>query len=195
MTSGEAGGITQHIGAYQVNSAGNAFTFIDTPGHAAFSDMRSRGANITDIVILVVAADDSVKEQTADSIKCARDAGVPIVVAINKCDLETAEPAKVKTELTQYEILAEDLGGDVLVEEISAKTGDGIPKLLEKVRMQADLMEVRRSEGGNDGRLERSDRKSNMPPTHTTNNPSRLASLISAKGQPRQGRCWSCRRG
>lgn len=143
VTDGEAGGITQHIGAYQVNSAGNTFTFIDTPGHAAFSDMRSRGANITDIVILVVAADDSVKEQTEDSIRCARDAGVPIVVAINKCDLETADPSKVKTELTQYEILTEDLGGDVLVEEISAKTQAGIPQLLEKVRMQADLMDLK----------------------------------------------------
>jgi len=144
VTDGEAGGITQHIGAYQVNSPkGDTFTFIDTPGHAAFSDMRSRGANITDIVILVVAADDSVKEQTADSIRCARDAGVPIVVAINKCDLETADPSKVKTELTQYEILTEDLGGDVLVEEISAKTKDGIPELLEKVRMQADLMDLK----------------------------------------------------
>ena len=143
VTSGEAGGITQHIGAYQVNSSGNTFTFIDTPGHAAFSDMRSRGANITDIVILVVAADDSVMEQTADSIQCARDAGVPIVVAINKCDLDTADPGKVKTELTQYELLTEDLGGDVLVEEISAKTQAGIPQLLEKVRMQADLMDLK----------------------------------------------------
>ncbi|GMH68129.1 hypothetical protein TL16_g04855, partial [Triparma laevis f. inornata] len=143
VTSGEAGGITQHIGAYQINNNGDPITFIDTPGHAAFSDMRSRGANITDLVILVVAADDSVKEQSSDSIRCARDAGCPIIVAVNKCDLETADPAKIKTELTQYDVLVEELGGDVLCEEISAKTGDGVQALLDKVKLQSEILDLK----------------------------------------------------
>jgi len=142
VQAGEAGGITQHIGAYQVEHEGKPITFIDTPGHAAFSDMRSRGANITDIVILVVAADDGVKQQTADSIACARTAGVPIIVAINKCDLDTASPEKVKTELTSYGILTEDLGGDVLFSEISAKQGTGLDDLLTKVMLQAEIQEL-----------------------------------------------------
>lgn len=142
VVAGEAGGITQHIGAYQVQHEGNLITFIDTPGHAAFSDMRSRGANITDIVILVVAADDGVKQQTADSIACARTAGVPIIVAINKCDLDTADPERVKTDLTSYGILTEDLGGEVLVSEISAKQGTGLGDLLSKVMLQAEVEEL-----------------------------------------------------
>ena len=143
VTAGEAGGITQHIASYQVEHDGNPITFIDTPGHAAFTDMRERGANITDIIILVVAADDGVKQQTADSIACARQAGVPLVVAVNKCDLETADPMKVMTELTGYDILTEDFGGDVLVSQISAKTGNNIDDLLDKVMMQAELQDLK----------------------------------------------------
>lgn len=139
VTAGEAGGITQHIAAYQVDHRGNKITFIDTPGHAAFTDMRERGANITDIVILVVAADDGVKEQTADSIVCARQAGVPLVVAINKCDLETADPSRVMSDLTSYDILTEELGGDVLSSQISAKTATNLDELLDKVMLQAEI--------------------------------------------------------
>jgi translation initiation factor IF-2 len=143
VTAGEAGGITQHIGAYQVQHNGSPITFIDTPGHAAFSDMRSRGANITDIVILVVAADDGVMQQTADSISCAKIAGVPLVVAINKCDLETADPTRIKSDLTQYGVLTEDMGGDILVAEISAKEGSGIDALLSKIMLQSELAELK----------------------------------------------------
>jgi translation initiation factor IF-2 len=143
VTAGEAGGITQHIAAYQVSHNGNKITFIDTPGHAAFTDMRERGANITDIVILVVAADDGVKQQTADSIACARQAGVPMVVAINKCDLDTADPVKVMTDLTAYEVLTEDFGGDVLSSQISAKTGTNLDDLLDKVMLQAEVQDLK----------------------------------------------------
>ena len=142
VTAGEAGGITQHIAAYQVNHNGKSITFIDTPGHAAFTDMRERGANITDLVILVVAADDGVKQQTVDSINCARQAGVPIVVAINKCDLDTADPVRVMTELTGYDILTEEFGGEVLSSLISAKTGSNLDDLLDKVMMQAELQDL-----------------------------------------------------
>eukprot|EP00957_Ditylum_brightwellii_P009022 681949-Ditylum_brightwellii.AAC.1 len=143
VTAGEAGGITQHIGAYQVEHNGSPITFIDTPGHAAFTDMRERGANITDIVILVVAADDGVKQQTADSIACARQAGVPLVVAINKCDLETADVGRVKADLTGYDVLTEDLGGDVLHAEVSAKEGTNLDDLLSKVMLQAELQDLK----------------------------------------------------
>lgn len=143
VTAGEAGGITQHIAAYQVDHRGNKITFIDTPGHAAFTDMRERGANITDIVILVVAADDSVKQQTADSIVCARQAGVPIVVAVNKCDLETADPARVMSDLTGYDILTEDLGGDILSSQISAKMNTNLDDLLDKVMLQAEVQNLK----------------------------------------------------
>jgi translation initiation factor IF-2 len=143
VTEGEAGGITQHIAAYQVDHEGKKITFIDTPGHAAFTDMRERGANITDIVILVVAADDGVKQQTADSIVCARQAGVPLVVAINKCDLDTADPSRVMSDLTKYDILTEDLGGEVLCAEISAKTGMNLDDLLDKVMLQAELQDLK----------------------------------------------------
>lgn len=143
VTAGEAGGITQHIGAYQVVHQGSPITFIDTPGHAAFSDMRSRGANITDIVILVVASDDGVKQQTADSIVCAKQAGVPIVVAVNKCDLPTADIPKVKGELAGYGLVTEDLGGDILSSEISAKQRTNLDELLSKVMLQAELQELK----------------------------------------------------
>merc|ERR1711966_241448 len=131
VTAGEAGGITQHIAAYQVEHQEQTITFIDTPGHAAFTDMRERGANITDIVVLVVAADDGVKQQTADSIVCARQAGVPVVVAINKIDLETSDPTKVMTELTQYDLLTEEFGGEVLSSQISAKEKTNLDDLLD----------------------------------------------------------------
>jgi len=144
VTAGEAGGITQAIAAYQVPRGDDTMiTFIDTPGHAAFTDMRERGANITDMIILVVAADDGVKQQTADSIACARQSGVPLVVAINKCDLEAADPNKVMTELTSYDILTEEFGGDVQVAQISAKEGTGLDDLLDKVMVQAELSNLR----------------------------------------------------
>lgn len=143
VTAGEAGGITQHIAAYQVDHNGRSITFIDTPGHAAFTDMRERGANITDIVILVVAADDGVKQQTVDSIVCARQSGVPMIVAINKIDLEAADPNKVMTELTQYDILTEELGGDVLSAQISAKERLNLDELLDKIMLQAEVEDMK----------------------------------------------------
>ena len=139
VTAGEAGGITQHIAAYQVRHNDKKITFIDTPGHAAFTDMRERGANVTDMVILVVAADDGVKQQTADSIMCARQAGVPLIVAINKCDKETADPLKVMTDLTAYDVLTEEFGGDVLVSQISAKEGTNLDDLMDKIMLQAEM--------------------------------------------------------
>lgn len=161
VTAGEAGGITQHIAAYQVDHKGDKITFIDTPGHAAFTDMRERGANITDIVILVVAADDSVKQQTADSIICARQAGVPIVVAVNKCDLETADPSRVLSDLTAYDILTEELGGGVLSSQISAKMNTNLDDLLDKVMLQAEVQNLKANPNRNaqgaviEARLER----------------------------------------
>ena len=121
VVSGEFGGITQHIGAYQIENQSNKITFIDTPGHAAFTEMRARGSKLTDVVVLVVAADDGVKPQTIESIKHAKAANVPIVVAINKCDLPEADPQKIKNQLLEYELIAEDLSGDTLMVEISAK--------------------------------------------------------------------------
>eukprot|EP00586_Coscinodiscus_wailesii_P002430 CAMPEP_0172482876 /NCGR_PEP_ID=MMETSP1066-20121228/9549_1 /TAXON_ID=671091 /ORGANISM="Coscinodiscus wailesii, Strain CCMP2513" /LENGTH=875 /DNA_ID=CAMNT_0013246359 /DNA_START=83 /DNA_END=2710 /DNA_ORIENTATION=+ len=143
VTATEAGGITQHIAAYQIQHEGSPITFIDTPGHAAFTDMRERGANMTDIVILVVAADDGVKQQTTDSIVCAKQAGVPLIIAVNKCDLETADPTRVKSDLAAYDILTEDLGGDVLCSEISAKTGDNLDDLLTKIMLQSELQDLK----------------------------------------------------
>jgi len=143
VTAGEAGGITQHIAAYQVEHKDQTITFIDTPGHAAFTDMRERGANITDIVVLVVAADDGVKQQTADSIVCARQAGVPLVVAINKVDLEASDPNKVMTELTSYDILTEEFGGDVMASQISAKERTNLNDLLDKIMLQAEIEDLK----------------------------------------------------
>ena len=119
ITGGEFGGITQHIGAYQISHKNNKITFIDTPGHAAFTAMRARGSKLTDVVILVVAADDGVKPQTIESIKHAKAAKVPIVVAINKCDLPEADPPKVKNQLLEYELISEEMSGDTLMVEIS----------------------------------------------------------------------------
>ncbi len=144
VVAGEAGGITQHIGAYHVEVEDRgSLTFLDTPGHAAFTAMRARGADVTDIVILLVAADDSVMPQTIEAISHAKNAGVPLVVAINKCDLPAADPMRVKQELLQHEVNVEDFGGTVLVSEVSAMTGKGIEDLLEKVLLQAELLELK----------------------------------------------------
>ncbi len=144
VVSGEAGGITQHIGAYQVNTgAGQVITFLDTPGHAAFTSMRARGAQVTDIVILVVAADDSVMPQTVEAINHAKAAGVPMIIAINKIDKPAADPTKVRTQLLQYEVIVEEMSGDVLDVEVSAQTGKGLDKLLEAITLQAELLDIR----------------------------------------------------
>ncbi len=143
VVSGEFGGITQHIGAYQINYNSNKITFIDTPGHSAFTEMRARGSKLTDIVILVVAADDGVKPQTIESIKHAKAAGVPIVVAINKCDLPEADPKKIKNQLLEYELIAEDLSGDTLMVEISTKTKQNLEKLIESVVLQAEILDLK----------------------------------------------------
>ncbi|WP_274626216.1 translation initiation factor IF-2 [Arvimicrobium flavum] len=143
VQSGEAGGITQHIGAYQVEKNGQKITFIDTPGHAAFTAMRARGAQATDIAVLVVAADDSVMPQTIESISHAKAAGVPIIVAINKVDKHEADPQKVRTQLLQHEVFVESMGGEVLDVEVSAKTGAGIDKLLEAILLQAELLDLK----------------------------------------------------
>ena len=143
VVSGEFGGITQHLGAYQINYNTNKITFIDTPGHAAFTEMRARGSKLTDLVILVVAADDGVKPQTVESIKHAKAAKVPIVVAINKCDLPEADPQKIKNQLLEHELIAEDLSGDTLMVEISTKTKNNLDKLIESVLLQAELLDLK----------------------------------------------------
>ena len=143
VAENEAGGITQHVGAYKIQSGEQGITFIDTPGHEAFTQMRARGANVTDIVVLVVAADDGIMPQTIEAINHAKSADVPIVVAINKCDLPDANPALVKADLTKYEIIAEDLGGDVPVVEISALKGEGIDDLLETLSLVAEIEELK----------------------------------------------------
>ncbi len=143
VVSGEFGGITQHIGAYQIQTDDNKLTFIDTPGHAAFTEMRARGSKLTDIVVLVVAADDGVKPQTIESIKHAKAANVPIVVAINKCDLPEADPQKIKNQLLEHELIAEDLSGDTLMVEISAKTKLNLDKLIESIILQAEILDLK----------------------------------------------------
>ena len=143
VVAGEAGGITQHIGAYHVElDDGRTISFLDTPGHAAFTAMRARGADVTDLVVLVVAADDAVMPQTIEAISHARNAGVPMIVAINKIDLPTSNPARVRQELLQHGVTVEDFGGETLVTEVSAKTGQGMDDLLDKILLQAEILEL-----------------------------------------------------
>jgi len=148
VIDGEAGGITQHIGAYRVETEGGPISFLDTPGHAAFTAMRARGASVTDIVILIVAANDGVMPQTVEAINHAKAAGVPLIVAVNKIDLPDARADRVKQELMQHNILIEEFGGDILCAEISAKQGLGIEKLLEQVHLQAEVLELKASPKG-----------------------------------------------
>ena len=143
VTAGEAGGITQHIGAYTVDVGGKSVTFLDTPGHAAFTSMRARGAMCTDIAILVVAADDGIMPQTIESINHAKAAGIPIIVAINKMDKPTANPDKIKEQLTKYDLIPEEWGGDTVICPISAKTGMGLDNLLEMVTLTAEMLELK----------------------------------------------------
>ncbi len=146
VVSGEHGGITQHIGAYQVKTEGNKLiTFIDTPGHAAFTEMRARGSKITDIVVLVVAADDGIKPQTVEAIKHAKAAKVPIIVAINKCDLPEKNISKIKNEMMQYELIAEDLSGDTLFVEVSATKKINLDKLKESILLQSEILDLKAS--------------------------------------------------
>ena len=146
VVAGEYGGITQHIGAYKVKTEkGKNITFIDTPGHAAFTEMRARGSKVTDIVVLVVAADDGVKPQTIEAIQHAKAAKVPIIVAINKCDLPSADPQKIKNELLQHELIAEELSGDTLFAEVSATTKKNLDKLKENIILQSDLLDLKAS--------------------------------------------------
>lgn len=144
VAAGEAGGITQHIGAYQIQiPSGDKITFIDTPGHEAFTEMRARGANVTDIVILVVAADDGIMAQTVEAIRHAKAANVPVIVACNKIDKPDADPARVRQELLQHDIVVEEMGGDVQVVDVSAKTKQGIDTLLEAIMLQAEVLELK----------------------------------------------------
>ena len=145
VVDGEAGGITQHIGAYQIENKSNKLTFIDTPGHAAFTEMRARGSKITDIVVLVVAADDGIKPQTVEAIKHAKAAKVPIIVAINKCDLPEKNISKIKNEMMQYELIAEDLSGDTLFVEVSALKKLNLDKLKESILLQSEILDLKAS--------------------------------------------------
>ena len=144
IVTGEAGGITQHIGAYQIKSqSGEKITFLDTPGHEAFTEMRARGATVTDLIILVVSADDGIKQQTVEAIQHAKAAQSPMIVAVNKIDLPEADPGKVQTELLQYEVIVEELGGEVMQVHVSAKTGEGLEKLQEAILLQSEILELK----------------------------------------------------
>ena len=148
IATGEAGGITQHIGAYHLKAGGNRVTFLDTPGHEAFTSMRARGANITDIVVLVVAADDKVQPQTIEAIQHARAADVPIIVAMNKIDRPESDPMKIQQELLSHELIPEDLGGSTIFVKVSAKTGEGIDELLEMIHLQSEILELKATPKG-----------------------------------------------
>ncbi len=148
VASGEAGGITQHIGAYHVRTSKGVISFLDTPGHAAFSQMRARGAKLTDIVVLVVAADDGVMPQTIEAVQHAKAANVPLIVAINKIDKSDADPLRVKNELLSQDVVAEEFGGDTQMVELSAKTGQGVDDLLDALLLQAELLELKASREG-----------------------------------------------
>jgi translation initiation factor IF-2 len=144
VVKGEAGGITQHIGAYQIKTrGGELITFLDTPGHEAFTEMRARGANVTDIVVLVVAADDGIMPQTVEAIRHTRAAGVPMIVAINKVDKPEANPQRIRERLLEHEVVVEEMSGDVQDVEVSAKTGNGLDDLIDKILIQAELLELR----------------------------------------------------
>ena len=179
VVSGEAGGITQHIGAYQITKDGRKITFIDTPGHEAFTAMRARGAQITDVTILVVAANDGVMPQTKEAIAHAKAAEVPVVVAINKMDVEGADPTKVKTQLTEYDLVAEDFGGDIPMVEVSAMTGQGLEDLLEVVLLQADLLELQANPG--------KDARGRVVEAHLDRGRGPVATLIVQGGTLRRG--------
>ncbi len=148
IATGEAGGITQHIGAYHLKAGGNRVTFLDTPGHEAFTSMRARGANITDIVVLVVAADDKVQPQTIEAIQHASAADVPIIVAVNKIDRPESDPMKIQQELLSHELIPEDLGGSTIFVKVSAKTGEGIEELLEMIHLQSEVLELKATRKG-----------------------------------------------
>ncbi|MEE9551840.1 MAG: translation initiation factor IF-2, partial [Gammaproteobacteria bacterium] len=148
VAAGEAGGITQHIGAYSVNTDKGRITFLDTPGHAAFTAMRARGAKVTDVVVIVVAADDGVMPQTEEAIKHAKAGSVPLIIAINKIDKADADPDRIKQELSKFEVIPEDWGGDTLFIKVSAKTGEGIEDLLENILLQTEILELTAMEEG-----------------------------------------------
>ncbi len=148
ITEKESGGITQHIGAYQVNTKQGPITFLDTPGHAAFSAMRARGSKVTDIVILVVAANDGVMPQTKEAIQHAKEAKVPIIVAVNKIDKDDADPEKIRTELSKEELIPEEWGGETIFQNISAKAGTNIETLLESIALQAEVLELKSNYAG-----------------------------------------------